>query len=69
MPEQASAEGQQPVERTYDGATERSCYGLIAMPMFQFACAPWTRRDREVGGSKYEVESEERGQWEENVLF
>lgn len=30
---------------------------------------PWTRGDREVGHTKYEVESEERGQQEGNVLF
>lgn len=37
MPEQALAEGLQPVERTHDGATERSCYRLTATPIIHFA--------------------------------
>lgn len=52
MPEQASAEGQQPVERTHDGATERSCYGLIATPMFQFACAALDKERQRSWGFK-----------------
>lgn len=63
------AEGLQPVERTHDGATVRSCYRLTAMPVFHFAVLPWTRGDREIGSSKCEVESEQRGQQEGNVLF
>lgn len=41
----------------------------LQRPCSSLPVLPWTRRDREVGASKYEVESEERGQWEENVLF
>lgn len=66
MPEQASAEGLWPVERTHDGVIERSYYRLqpLLCPVL-----PWTRGDREFGGSKCEVESEERRQHEGNVLF
>lgn len=37
MPEQALAEGLQPIERTHDGTTERSCYRLTATPIFHYA--------------------------------
>lgn len=67
MPEQASAKGLQPVERTHDGAIERSCYRLTATPLCPLL--PWTRGGREAGGSKWEVESEERRQHEGQCAF
>lgn len=70
MPEQVSAEGLQPVERTHDGATERSCYRLTAMPIFLFAlCCRGQGETEKLGVQSVKLSPEERGQQEGNVLL